>query len=228
MIEIATGVSLLNGVPNYAINVYLIGDVLLDAGTKMATNGILRQLNGHKIAAHALTHAHPDHQGASSVVCTTFGVPLWCGENDALAMESGDMTTQLPRNTITRLQDVFWTGDAYPVDRALREGDDVAGFTVIDAEGHSPGQVAYWREKDRVLILGDVLTNMNMMTMQTGLHEPPTAFTLNPAQNRDSAHKLATLNPRIVCFGHGKPLMDGASFVDFVASLPTAVPLAAL
>ena len=29
--------------------------------------------------AHALTHAHPDHQGASKQVCDTLGVPFWVG-----------------------------------------------------------------------------------------------------------------------------------------------------
>ncbi len=43
------------------------------------------------------------------------------------------------------------------VDRALAEGDEVAGFRVLDTPGHSPGHVAYWRESDGVLICGDVM-----------------------------------------------------------------------
>ena len=65
---------------------------------------------------------------------------------------------------LNRLQQRFWTGPPHPVARALVEGDEVAGFTVLESPGHSRGQVAYWRESDRVLILGDVLNNMNVRT----------------------------------------------------------------
>lgn len=227
MYEIAPNVHLLRGTPDYLVNVYLIGDVLLDAGTRMATNGLLRQLKNQRISAHALTHAHPDHQGASKAVCETFNVPLWCGEADVAAMESGDMHGQIPRNLVTRLQDIFWTGPAHPVARALHEGDIVAGFTVINTPGHSPGHVAYWRESDRVLILGDAAKNIDFLTLRTSLGEAPLLFTMHLAQSRQSIQKLAALNPRIVCFGHGKPLYDGAKFVEFAQQLADS-PLPAM
>jgi hydroxyacylglutathione hydrolase len=219
MYEIAPDVYLLKGVPDFLINVYLIGDVLLDAGTKLAGNGILRQLHGRTVNAHALTHVHPDHQGASKQVCETLNIPLWCGALEAEAMETGEMP-YLKDTLITRLQSVIFTGAPYPVARRLQEGDQVAGFTILDAPGHSPGQIVYWREKDRVLILGDVLNNINLKTLRPGLHEPPYSFSTDPAQNRDSARKLAKLKPRIVCFGHGKPLMNGADAVRFIEGLP--------
>jgi hydroxyacylglutathione hydrolase len=219
-IEVAPDVWLLDGFPRYMVNVYRIGDVVLDAGMRQAAPGLLRQLKGERLTAHALTHVHPDHQGASHALCDAFKLPLWCGEADAPAMERGDLTGQYPAGPIISLIDRIATGPAHPVARGLREGDEVAGFTVLDVPGHSPGQVAYWRERDRVLILGDVLANVNLNTLTPGLHEPPTRFTLNVAQNRESARKLAGLNPRIVCFGHGAPLRDGARLVDFVAGLP--------
>jgi glyoxylase-like metal-dependent hydrolase (beta-lactamase superfamily II) len=36
------------------------------------------------------------------------------------------------------------------VDRVLREGKEVAGFRVIHAPGHAPGEVTFWRDSDRV------------------------------------------------------------------------------
>ena len=77
----------------------------------------------------------------------------------------------------------FWRifhGPGRKVDRAIKEGDEVAGFEVIDAPGHSAGHVAFWRESDRVLILGDVLTNMDQYTGIPGLHEPKPALTPDP------------------------------------------------
>jgi hypothetical protein len=43
------------------------------------------------------------------------------------------------------------------VSRTLREGDPVGGFEVLEVPGHSPGALAFWRERDRVLVCGDVL-----------------------------------------------------------------------
>jgi len=86
--------------------------------------------------------------------------------------------------------------------------------------GHSAGHVAFWRESDRVLVIGDVLTNMNTMTLVPGLHEPRWFFTPDPVRNRASARRLGALDPSLVLFGHGPPLRDARKFVDFVARLP--------
>jgi glyoxylase-like metal-dependent hydrolase (beta-lactamase superfamily II) len=134
-------------------------------------------------------------------------------------MESGNLSAQIPRNLVTQAIDMIWTGPAHPVERTLHEGDEVAGFTVLETPGHSPGHLAFWRESDRTLILGDVARNVSFVTLQTELGEPPTIFTHDIARNRASMRKLAALNPRTVLFGHGQPLTDGARFVDFAASL---------
>jgi glyoxylase-like metal-dependent hydrolase (beta-lactamase superfamily II) len=91
---------------------------------------------------------------------------------------------------------------------------------VIEVPGHSAGHVAYFREADRVLILGDVLNGQSLVTGIPGLHEPPKIFTPDPAQNRESARKLAALEPKVIAFGHGPVLTDGGKFRDFVAALP--------
>ena len=114
-----------------------------------------------------------------------------------------------------------FTGPAHPVERRLHEGDDVAGFQVLDVPGHSPGHVAFWRESDRVLILGDVLTNMDQLTGLRGLHEPKAYLTTDPAQNRASARRVAELEPSLVCFGHGPPVRDTGKFQAFVEGLAT-------
>lgn len=219
MEELAPNVYLLRGFPLYAINVYLIGDVLIDAGIRLAQRGILRQLRGRRLSAHALTHAHPDHQGASAAVCGAHRAPLWCGADDVAAIECGDPARLLPDRWPNWQVSRLIGGPACPVARVLVEGDIVAGFTVLATPGHTPGHLAYWRESDRTLILGDVISNRNPLTGQFGLREPNRRFTPDPARNRLSARKLAGLRPRLVCFGHGPPIRDGARFVEFVAQL---------
>jgi hydroxyacylglutathione hydrolase len=221
MKQLAEDVHLLRGWPPNAINVYLVGDVLIDAATRQGEQRIMREIAGRELSAHALTHAHPDHQGSSHAICERLHIPLWCGRGDVPAMEtpSGVSGSQTP-SWLNRLQRRFWTGPPHPVARALVEGDEVAGFTVLESPGHSRGHVAYWRESDGVLILGDVLNNVNVRTGIPGLHEPPAIFTPDPARNRSSARRLAELRPRLTCFGHGAPLRDPGRLADFVARLP--------
>ena len=80
MKEVADGVWQLTGFPPNGINEYLLGDVLVDAGAKQGKRQILKDLRGHTVTAHALTHAHADHQGASKAVCETLDIPFWVGD----------------------------------------------------------------------------------------------------------------------------------------------------
>ena len=219
MRRLADDLWLLGGQPPYVMNVYVIGDVLIDAATRRAGRRILRQVKDRGITAHALTHAHPDHQGASKEVCEALGIPLWCHEADADPMEQGTIPETQPDHPINRLIDRFWLGPPHPVARRLQEGDEVAGFQVLHVPGHSAGHVACWRERDRALILGDVVTNLNTLTGVPGLHEPQRIFTPDPARNRESIRRLVALEPELVCFGHGRPLRDPAKLRRFADGL---------
>jgi len=214
MHEIAPGVSLLGGRPLHAINVYLIDDVLIDAATRWHAASILRQLRHRKLAMVALTHCHPDHQGSAWHVCRRFGVPLACHTADISAMEGrGPMQ---PSTFIVEQMGRLIAGPACPVARPLNEGDEVAGFRVVHAPGHTPGHVIYFRESDRLAIAGDVLANMSFLTGRPGLRQPPPFFCTDPAENRRSVERLASLRPRIVCFGHGPPLTHADKLHWFV------------
>lgn len=216
MRQLADDLYLLRGFPPNAINVYLAGDVLIDAGSRHAGKRIVRQVGGRGVAALALTHVHPDHDGSAKEVCEKLGVPLWVGEKDVAAMEHEPPP---PDHPMQKLSAAAFAGPRRAVDRPLHEGDVVGGFTVLDVPGHSPGHVAYWRESDRALILGDVLFGLHPLTGLRQLREPPDFFTPDPPLNRESARKLAALEPALVCFGHGPPERDTKRFTDFVAGL---------
>lgn len=217
MRELADGVHLITGLPPYAINCYLVGDVLVDAMAKVDARRILRELRGREVRAHALTHAHPDHQGASHRVCEELGIPLWVGAADADAAEDPRLIAQRqPDHPINRLFSKVMTGPGHPVARRLEEGDDVAGFTVLDTPGHSAGHIALWREADGVLIAGDVLNNQHpLLGFPRGLREPLGIFTPDPERNRESIRRLGELSPSLVLLGHGPPVRDGARFSAF-------------
>jgi glyoxylase-like metal-dependent hydrolase (beta-lactamase superfamily II) len=211
MKEIAKDVFQIPVFPRQSINAYIVEGYLVDAGIRSSGKKLLKAIDAygrHKIKAHVLTHAHPDHQGASAFICDTLKIPLWCGEKDVDTMENGPAIPDSKNDLsfVTRFQNRYWAGPKYPVARALQEGDIVGSFRVLETPGHSPGHIALWREQDGVLIAGDVLVNMNLLTTIKGLHEPPVMFTNDVAQNRTSIIKVAQLKPKIVCMGHGIPL----------------------
>jgi glyoxylase-like metal-dependent hydrolase (beta-lactamase superfamily II) len=208
---------MLRGFPPNAINVYLAGGVLIDSGSRHAARRILAQVKGRSVTAHALTHSHPDHDGSSKQICDRLEIPLWVGEADVDAMENG---RPVPDHPMARMSRRVFGGPRRPVDRALREGDEVGGFVVLNTPGHTAGHLAYWRESDRALILADVLFGLHPLTGLPQLREPPAFFNEDTTLNRESARKLAALEPALVCFGHGPPLRDTKKFTDFVAGLP--------
>jgi hydroxyacylglutathione hydrolase len=217
MRQVADDVWQLTGFPPHAINEYLVEDVLVDAGARFSRRQILSDLRGRRLSAHVLSHAHADHQGASKAVCERFGVPFWVGEPDADAAERPELIVERqPDARINRLAWRTFAGPGHPVARRLREGDEVAGFTVLAVPGHSRGHIALWRERDRTLILGDVLNSHNPLAgFPRGLRLPPDFFTPDPEENRRSAKRLGELEPALVLFGHGPPVRDTRRFKDF-------------
>jgi glyoxylase-like metal-dependent hydrolase (beta-lactamase superfamily II) len=69
-----------------------------------------------------------------------------------------------------------------------------------------------------VLIVGDAVFGMSMLG-RPGLREPPRALSTDPALNRESARRLAALEPGLALFGHGPPLRDPGRLRAFAATL---------
>lgn len=216
---LAPGVWRLKELPGPTVNVYLAEDVLIDAGRRWDRRRIFAELDGVEISAVALTHVHPDHQGCAKDVCEARDVPLACHADDVDAME-GRRSVGSGAALVPRIYDRIWTGPPHKVDRVLAEGDEVAGFRVVHAPGHAPGEVIFFRDSDRVAICGDVVRNMSFLTGLPGIRRPPDEMTYDPALNRRSIHKLAALEPSLILPGHGPAITDMAAFGRFVAALP--------
>jgi hydroxyacylglutathione hydrolase len=219
MKQMAPGVWRLDEFPRPVINVYLAENVLIDAGRTWDRGRIRKQTAGRELSLLALTHVHADHQGSAKTICAERGIPLACHEGDVDAME-GRRPIAATSHPMARLFARFWAGPPHKVDRVLAEGDEVAGFRVVHAPGHSPGEVIFFRESDRVAICGDVIRNLSYATYRAMLAEPPGIYTPDPAENRRSIRKLADLNPSLILPGHGPAVTDMAAFERFVAALP--------
>jgi glyoxylase-like metal-dependent hydrolase (beta-lactamase superfamily II) len=218
---LAAGVWRLKQFPAPSVNVYLVEDVLIDAGTRWDRGRIFAEIEGRELSMLALTHVHPDHQGVAKDVCEARGIPLACHADDVDAMEGRRPVQEAaPTNPCNRLIKRIWQGPPHEVGCVLAESDEVAGFRVIHAPGHARGEVVYFRDSDRVAICGDVIRNMSYATGLPGIKEPPEIFTYDPAENRRSIHRLAELNPSLILPGHGPAVTDMAAFEGFVAALP--------
>ncbi|HYG95564.1 MAG TPA: MBL fold metallo-hydrolase [Solirubrobacterales bacterium] len=216
---LAPGVWRLKELPRPLINVYLAEDVLIDAGRRWDKGRIFSEIEGREISMLALTHVHPDHQGCAKAVCEARGIPLACHADDVDAME-GRRPVAASSKPVAQAFGKMWTGPPHEVDRVLQEGDEVAGFRVVHAPGHAPGEVIFFRDSDRVAICGDVIRNISYVTLRTRLAEPPADLTPDPAENRRSIRKLAELEPSLILPGHGPALTDIAAFERFVVALP--------
>jgi hydroxyacylglutathione hydrolase len=220
MIDVTASLRTVPSRPANAFNTHVIGAVVVDAGTRHAAKRLLGALDGIRVTAHAVTHAHADHQGASAALCRALGVPFWGPAGEVDALERGDVTMTAPSNLVTRWQARNWAGPGVPVDRPLREGDELdAGFVAISTPGHSPDHLSYWREDDRTLVAGDVLFGRHPLTGKPGLHQPPARFTLDPARNRASIRRVAELRPKVMVFGHGPAWRDPDGLLRFAEAL---------
>jgi hydroxyacylglutathione hydrolase len=215
--RIAEGVWLVRGgFPLKTMNVYLLEDE--GGGVTMFEAGIKAMAAGLAAAASSLGglnrivlgHAHADHRGAAPAL----KVPTFIHPDDRVDAEGDggrhymDISKVPPpaRWTIPRLLPV-WDGGPVEIAGTVEEGDDVSGFRVVHIPGHSPGQIALWRESDRLALTADCFYTLDA---HTGRHGPPRVpldgFNYDTEQARASIRKIAALEPAAAWPGHAEPV----------------------
>ena len=221
MEKIADGVWLLRGEIGNSMNIYFIEDgdgvVQFDAGTKSmarAARAAGEELGGIKRVV--LGHAHADHRGTAPSI----DAPVHChpdevadAEDDA-PIDSYMAISELPYLRARLAYPLLmrrWDGGAVGIDGTVSEGDDVAGFEVVEFPGHARGLIGLWRESDRLALVSDVVYLID--SVRLGKHLPPgEASVPHPAwawdhdKAKQSLRKLAALEPRLVASGHERPL----------------------
>jgi len=207
--------------PRGALNAYLLGDLLVDAGLPGQGAAVIRMLGARRIGRHVLTHPHLDHAGGSARVCRAFGLDgAACGAADLADLRAGRSPELALRPRLQPLSRAL--GRFTPVaGTAFADGETVGpGFVIVPTPGHTPGHISLWRAADRVLIAGDALMGMHPLSGRPDLRLPPRFDQPDPAAVRASARRLAALEPRVVFFGHGLPLTDATQRLhDLAATL---------
>lgn len=220
MREVADDVFHLSLSPRASVNAYLIGDVLVDAGMAFQAGKVLAQVRGRVVAEHVLTHAHVDHAGGTRKVVDALRIPVRAGALDLPALHAGRSDVHVP-GLLGKVGAKVASYPAVPEAAALTPGETVGpDFVVLATPGHSAGHVSLWRERDGVLICGDVVNGMSLATTRPGLQEPPDLLTPDPVENRRSIRRLADLEPRLVLVGHGPPVKNAATpFREFAGRM---------
>jgi glyoxylase-like metal-dependent hydrolase (beta-lactamase superfamily II) len=198
------------------MNVYLLEDegqvTVFDAGISDMTVGLrssAARLGGVKRVV--LGHADADHRGAAGGL----GAPIYCHPAEHDAAQSSDPFRPYwnfekldPHGrALLRRMIPIWDGGALQIAGTVEEGDEVAGFQVIELPGHAPGLIGLFRERDRLALVSDCLYTLDP---QTGIKGPPrvphSAFNVSTEQAAASIRKLAALEPAAVWAGHAEQL----------------------
>lgn len=215
MREVADGIWQLDFVLPHWINAYLVDDVLFDCRTRWSARSILGHLRGRSVSLVALTHAHPDHWGAAPAVSAALGVPVACHQADAAVVRGERLAGSSWHFRLGRLA---LEGGTVPGVVELQEGDEVGGFRVVHTPGHSDGHVVYFRERDGVAVVGDVINTKAVAGGRFRAGEPPPHLCVDAGENRRSIAVLRDLRPRAILPGHGPPVLGGDRVEELLAA----------
>jgi len=212
---VAEGVWVVQGQPARC-NVYLLEDdggvTLFDAGARTMTRAVASagaKLGG--IRRVVLGHGHTDHRG----VAPALGVPVLCHPDEVEDAEGsggfrywGDLAgLPAPMRTLHRLLHRYaWDGGPVKIAGTVSEGDEVAGFRVVEIPGHAPGMIALWRESDRLALSSDCFYTLDRWGRDCAPRLPMRVYNYDTEQARASIRKLAAMEPAAAWPGHAKPV----------------------
>lgn len=204
------------GFPRKLMNVYLIEDgdgvAVFDAGISAMTASVsagAAMLGG--ITRIVLGHADCDHRGTAPGL----GAPVYCHEREVEAARSAAALRpywdlrKLPRPVAVVSEKLLtaWDGGAVEIEGTVKEGDEVAGFTVVELPGHAPGLIGLYRESDRMALVSDCFYTLDVRTaIKGGPRVPHPAYDHDVHEARRSIAKLAALEPKVAWAGHADPV----------------------
>ena len=200
--------------------------VLIDAGVGGTTGLIIGAAEerfgaGVRPAAIVLTHGHFDHVGVLEALAERWDAPVYAHELELPYLDGrasypppdpsvgGGLMSALSRFYPRGPVNVGGRLQALPADGGV---PPMPGWRWVHAPGHTPGQVALWREGDRALIAADAFITTRQesayaaLTQEPEMHGPPMYYTQDWQNARASVERLAALEPEIVVPGHGRAM----------------------
>ncbi len=211
----------------FASNVYLLDGGphdrwLVDCGHWAERPTLLAELRAtglrpSELTGVLLTHRHSDHAGNAAYLQREHGVKVFAHRADAQVLDGSTPRHRLG-TTGTWLERAFCAVEnRFParlkVDRALDDGDTVAGLEVHWVPGHTEGSVFFRHAPSACLLTGDTL-----LTARPPLVLVRDILPAHPAYSMDLESAHAALDGfhargfpyEHVLAGHGAPLRGGA------------------
>jgi glyoxylase-like metal-dependent hydrolase (beta-lactamase superfamily II) len=159
-----------------------------------------------------LTHAHMDHVGSLDALALKFvGVEVAVGRRESRLL-TRDFHTE-PAEPAARVKGTFSRVETTP-SVLLNDGETYGSLQVIATPGHTPGHLAFLDTRSGTVIAGDALTAVGGLSVSG---DGPLIFpfanfaTWHKPTAIESARKLASLQPKKIVVGHGKPVTENAT-----------------
>jgi glyoxylase-like metal-dependent hydrolase (beta-lactamase superfamily II) len=158
-----------------------------------------------------LTHGHPDHTGSVAELVGMTGATVVAHAADAAVIRGEaaicpPILSEQERPFAEEASSRVLPAPPCRVDRDVGDGDELrigGAATVVHVPGHTPGSIAIYLARERVLFGGDAVASIGGRPM-VGF------FNCDPAGARESFLRLAELDVEFAYFGHGTPLLGGA------------------
>ncbi len=178
-----------------------------------------------------LTHLHSDHAGNARYLQRVHGVRIHAHRRDAETLARAERA-RMVRGEGSQIAGLIAEFENYwparlDVDRALDDGERVAGLEVHWIPGHTDGSVFYRHEGTGALLSGDsLLTALPPLVIRRGFALPYSTFSADLPRAIES---VRAFHARGVPYehllpGHGPPIVGGAreaalAFLDSTAKV---------
>lgn len=197
--------------------------IVADAGMPKSSENLLRAARerfGEDSRARSilLTHGHFDHVGSVIELAEEWDCPIYAHPEEMpyvtgkkgyptpdATVEGGMVAKLSPTFPVDPIDLGSWVM-AYPEDGTVPH---LPEFQWIHVPGHTPGQVALFREKDRLLLSADAFVSTKqknlyqVATQQFEINGPPAYLTTDWEAAKESVIRLQQLKPEYAVTGHG-------------------------